>query len=360
MGPAALRPLPPPPEEVRQRGRLHSPRRDARSVSHHYDVSNEFYQRVLGPAMTYSCALFAEPGTTLEEAQWAKLELVCGKLGLRPGARLLDVGCGWGSMVRHAARHHGVSALGVTLSVEQAEWSRDAVAREGLADRVEIRVQDYREVTDGPFDAISSIGMSEHVGGRELPGYFDRLRHLLAPGGRLLNHAITRPVGPSSIGARTFMSRYVFPDAALVEVGEVITALQSCGLEARHSEDLREHYARTLRCWVQNLEDRWDACVADAGAARARDLAAVHGGLGPGLRGRPHRHLPGARHAPGRLVPRPTRLGRLAGPPAGPLPRGAGAPADRSRGARPGRSRPRVRRSSGRSIRGRPAAGTIR
>ncbi len=271
LGSSALRPLPPPPEEFRGHGRLHSLRRDAVSISHHYDVSNDFYQRVLGPSMTYSCAVFGDSDISLEAAQWSKLELVCSKLALSPGMRMLDVGCGWGSLARHAARMHGVRVLGVTLSVEQAEWARERIAREGLSEAVEIRVQDYREVADGPFDAISSIGMSEHVGGSELNAYFRCLAHLLAPGGRLLNHAISRPPGERSAIARgTFMSRYVFPDAALVEVGEVITAMQSAGLEARHMESLREHYVRTLRSWVANLEHNWEPCVKDAGLPRAR------------------------------------------------------------------------------------------
>lgn len=271
VGPLALRPLPAPPEEARQKGRLHSLRRDAESVSHHYDVSNEFYEMVLGPAMVYSCALFGGAGTTLEQAQWAKLELICQKLALEPGMRLLDVGCGWGSMAIHAARNHGVEAVGVTLSKQQAEWARQKVAALGLADRVDIRVQDYRSVQGERFDAISSIGMSEHVGASELPTYFAKLRGLLDDGGRLLNHAITRRPGEdSAISPRSFMSRYVFPDAALVEVGEVITAMQSAGFEVQHAESLRLHYARTLRHWVSNLEANWDECVAEAGLARAR------------------------------------------------------------------------------------------
>lgn len=271
VGFSGLRPLPPPPEEIRPNGRLHSLTRDRRSVSHHYDVGNAFYERVLGPAMTYSCALFAEPDHSLEQAQAAKLELVSNKLALRPGMRLLDIGCGWGSMVRHAARHHGVSAVGVTISAEQAEWAREAVEREGLSDRVEIRLSDYREVCDGPYDAISSIGMSEHVGSEKLDAYFRKLASLVTPGGRVLNHAISRPPGsPASIGKRTFIGRYVFPDGALIEVGRLISAMQTAGLETVHMESLREHYALTLREWVANLEQNWDDCVGDVGLERAR------------------------------------------------------------------------------------------
>lgn len=271
VGPPGLRPLPPPPEELRPHGRLHSLKRDRLSVTHHYDVGNEFYERVLGPAMTYSCALFAEPDYGLEQAQSAKFELISGKLALQPGMRLLDVGCGWGSMVRHAARHHGVSAVGVTISAEQARWARERVEREGLSDRVEIRLADYREVHDGPYDAISSIGMSEHVGSEKLDTYFRKLAGLVAPGGRVLNHAISRPSdAPASIGNRTFIGRYVFPDGALMEVGRLISAMQEAGFEAVHMESLREHYALTLREWVSNLEANWDDCVGLAGLARAR------------------------------------------------------------------------------------------
>jgi cyclopropane-fatty-acyl-phospholipid synthase len=271
VGFSGLRPLAPPPEELRPNGRLHSMRRDRRSISHHYDVGNEFYERVLGPAMTYSCAVFAEPDHRLEQAQAAKLELVSNKLALRPGKRLLDIGCGWGSMVRHAARHHGVRAVGVTISAEQAEWAREAVEREGLSDRVEIRLSDYREVCDGPYDAISSIGMSEHVGSEKLDTYFRKLATLVAPGGRVLNHAISRPPGSvESIGSRTFIGRYVFPDGALMEVGRLISAMQTAGLETVHMESLRAHYALTLREWVANLEKNWDECVGCVGIARAR------------------------------------------------------------------------------------------
>ena len=272
VGPSAFRPLEVPPEELKPAGRLHSLRRDRQSVSHHYDVSNDFYETVLGPAMTYSCALFTEPDCSLDRAQWSKLELVCSKLALRPGMRLLDVGCGWGSMVRHAARHHGVEALGVTISEEQARWARQRVADEGLSDLVEIRLADYRELGGETFDAISSIGMSEHVGDVDvLEQYYRSLANLLEPGGRLLNHAISRPPGGrAGIGPRSFVGRYVFPDGALVEVGQAISAMQSAGLEARHMENLREHYARTLRAWVDNLEANWELCVSQAGEARAR------------------------------------------------------------------------------------------
>jgi cyclopropane-fatty-acyl-phospholipid synthase len=264
-------PPPPPSIEARLSGIRHLRSRDAQAISHHYDVGNDFYRLVLGPSLTYSCAYWADDDFTLEDAQAAKYELISRKLALQPGMRLLDVGCGWGGMVLHAARHHGVSAIGVTLSHEQANLARQRVADAGLADRIEIRVQDYRDVHDGPFDAISSIGMFEHVGLSKAEEYFSDLYHLLAPGARLLNHAISRP-DPSraAVAPRSFMARYVFPDAALVEVGTAVSAMQKHGLEVRDVESLREHYAKTLRVWVQNLEDHWEEAQMLVGPARAR------------------------------------------------------------------------------------------
>jgi cyclopropane-fatty-acyl-phospholipid synthase len=281
---AGLRRLPPPPEEARLHGRRHSRARDAAAISYHYDVSNEFYRLVLGPSLTYSCAVWSPATETLEDAQAAKYELICRKLDLRPGMRLLDVGCGWGGMLLHAAHHHGVDAVGVTLSHEQAELARKRVVEAGLADRVEVRFADFRDVSDGPYDAISSIGMFEHVGLSELAAYFERCHALLAERGRLLNHAIGRPGhaptprweqvlhgGYSRAGLhRTFFDRYVFPDGELHEVGSVVSAMQAAGFEVRHLESLREHYALTLRRWLVNLETNWDAAVREAGEARAR------------------------------------------------------------------------------------------
>lgn len=264
--------LPPPPEEARLRGRRHTRQRDAEAIAHHYDVSNDFYRHILGPMMTYSCAVFEQPDSTLEAAQEAKYELICRKLGLEPGMRLLDIGCGWGGMVRHAARHHGVEAVGITVSQRQVEWGKERIGEDGLADRAEVRFQDYRDVDDGPFDAVSSIGMFEHVGIEQLRTYFEQVSGLLRPGGRLLNHAISRPASDREVSPnrKGFIDRYVFPDGELHEVGTVVSAIQQVGLEARHVESLREHYAKTLRHWVANLEAHWDEAVADAGEARSR------------------------------------------------------------------------------------------
>ncbi len=266
-----LRPPPPPETEFTPRGRRHGRGRDRASVSYHYDVSNDFYAAFLGETLTYSCAVFEDGEQGLDQAQHNKFELICRKLDLRPGMRLLDVGCGWGGMVMHAARHHGVSAVGVTLSVDQAALALDRVRRAGLDNIVEVRLQDYRDVNDEPFDAVSSIGMFEHVGRARVEEYFGHLRSRLRDGGRLLNHAISRPRHQRSrLPRRSFVNRYVFPDGELHEVGTVITAMAESGFETRHVESLREHYARTLRHWVTNLEANWDSAVAAAGPLRAR------------------------------------------------------------------------------------------
>ncbi|KRV49722.1 cyclopropane-fatty-acyl-phospholipid synthase [Wenjunlia vitaminophila] len=273
-GPAL--PPPPPAEEVaRRHGARHTLRRDRAVVSHHYDVGNDFYALVLGPSMVYSCGYWTAqdgPGATLEDAQRDKLELICRKLALRPGQRLLDVGCGWGAMAMHAAEHHGVHAVGVTLSAEQATLARERVAAAGLTDRVEIRVQDYREVTDGPFDAVSSIGMAEHVGACRYQVYANTLHRLLRPGGRLLNHQIARRPLPDEQTYRTntFIDRYVFPDGELAPLGRTVSLLERAGFEVRDVEALREHYALTLRAWVANLERHWAQAVRLTSPGRAR------------------------------------------------------------------------------------------
>jgi cyclopropane-fatty-acyl-phospholipid synthase len=265
-------PVPPPPEESRLRGLRHSLRRDRAAISHHYDVGNDFYALLLGQTMVYSCAYFATPATTLDDAQRAKLDLVCRKLDLRPGMRLLDVGCGWGSLVLHAAAASGVHAVGVTISAEQAHLARRRVKETGLDDRVEIRVQDYREVRDGPYDAVASVGMAEHVGRARLPGYAATLHALLAPGGRLLNHAIAHgpDAGRPGRESRSFVTRYVFPDGELQPLAEHVGVLERAGFEVRDVEGLREHYALTCRAWVANLEAHWDDALRVVSPARAR------------------------------------------------------------------------------------------
>lgn len=259
----------PPPEEAGLHGRRHSRARDRAAIRHHYDVGNDFYRIVLGPSLVYSCAYWNSPDATLETAQAAKLELICKKLGLRPGVRLLDVGCGWGSMAIHAAREFGVNVVGVTLSGEQVELARKRVVEAGLAGQVDIRLQDYRDVADGPFDAISSVGMAEHVGPDQFERYARTLYELLRPGGRLLNHQIARRPGPRRT-APTFISAYVFPDGELSPIGSTVQSLEEAGFEVRDVESLREHYALTLRQWVANLTGRWDEAVHLAGAGRAR------------------------------------------------------------------------------------------
>ncbi|WP_405501624.1 class I SAM-dependent methyltransferase [Streptomyces anulatus] len=262
----------PPAEEVRRRtGPLHTRRRDKEAISHHYDVGNDFYALVLGPSMVYSCAYWQDGGT-LEDAQRDKLDLVCRKLGLKEGDRLLDVGCGWGSMAIHAARAYGAQVTGITLSQEQAAHARKRIAEEGLTDRIEIRVQDYRDVRDGPYDAISSIGMAEHVGSVRYREYADDLYALLKPGGRLLNHQIARRPEKDEDAYRidAFIDAYVFPDGELAPLGRTLATLEEAGFEARDVEALREHYALTLRRWVANLEQHWERAVRATSPGRAR------------------------------------------------------------------------------------------
>ncbi|MCD4527165.1 cyclopropane-fatty-acyl-phospholipid synthase family protein [Nocardioides sp. cx-173] len=275
VGVSHLKPPAPPQQEHLPRwrraveGLRHSMGRDAEVISHHYDVSNAFYRHVLGPSMAYTCAVYPELGSTLEEAQYEKFDLVARKLDLRPGQRLLDVGCGWGGMVRHAAKEYGVKALGVTLSRQQADWAKEEIDREGLGDLAEVRHLDYRDVLESGFDAVSSIGLTEHIGVRNYPSYFRFLRDRLKPEGRLLNHSITRHHNRrEETGA--FIDRYVFPDGELIGSGTIIKEAQDAGLEVMHSENLRKHYAMTLRDWNRNLVDNWDACVAEVGIGTAR------------------------------------------------------------------------------------------
>ncbi len=260
-----------PAEEARLRGGRHSRQRDAAAISHHYDVGNDFYRLVLGESMTYSCARYVRPEFTLEEAQEAKYDLICRKLGLQEGMRLLDVGCGWGGMAMHAAARYRLGAVGITLSEQQYDLARKRVAEAGLSDWVEIRLQDYRDVGTGGerFDAISSIGMFEHVGKEQMAAYFKVLSDVLEPGGRLLNHAISTPNG-ASFDRRSFTARYVFPDGELEDVADVVSAMEAVDLEVRDVESLREHYPLTLRHWLDNLDANWDEAVSLVGMVRAR------------------------------------------------------------------------------------------
>jgi cyclopropane-fatty-acyl-phospholipid synthase len=284
-----MKPPPIPASELRPRGRRHSRERDARAVRHHYDVSNEFFALFLDESMTYSCALFSREldslegswGThpppaerrppTLEQAQAAKRELICRKLALQEGERVLDVGCGWGSFVIHAAANYGVQAVGITLSPAQAELARERVAGAGLEDRVEIRIADYRDLgaTGEHYDAIASIGMVEHVGANQIDLYARQLAGLLGPGGRLLNHGISRlRYGEAEAGP--FSERYVFPDAAPLHISRVALALERAGIEPLHVEGLREDYAETLSHWIERLDANLQQAERLAGAERVR------------------------------------------------------------------------------------------
>ena len=283
-----MAPPPIPASELRPRGRRHSRERDERAVRHHYDASNEFFALFLDESMTYSCALFSRELSSLEEswgsqpakgrqapaleqAQEAKRELICRKLALKEGERVLDVGCGWGSFVIHAAANHGVRAVGITLSPAQAELARRRVAEADLSDRIEIRVADYRDLgaADERYDAIASIGMVEHVGANQIDLYAQQLAGLLEPGGLLLNHGISR-LRHGEAEAGPFSERYVFPDAAPLHVSRVALALERAGIEPLHLEGLREDYAETLSHWIERLDANRTQAEELAGPERVR------------------------------------------------------------------------------------------
>lgn len=251
-------------ERPRHRGRLHSPARDRRAVRAHYDTGNEFFSLFLDPQMVYSCAYFLSDEDDLATAQRRKLDVVCRKLELTPGQRLLDVGCGWGALAMHAAANYGVEVTGITLSLEQADLATRLVREAGLDDRVTIRVEDYRDVV-GRFDAIASIGMFEHVGRKRLRTYFERINDLLAPGGVFLNHGITTRVRSRGRRRPTFINTYVFPDGELMPLETVVETAEAAGFEIRDVEALRTSYGRTLRHWLANLEANADAARAVAG-----------------------------------------------------------------------------------------------
>ena len=255
--------------ELVPKGRRHSLARDRRAVRHHYDVSNEFFELFLGPSLAYSCAVFSRGARTLEQAQETKLELVCTKLGLQPGERVLDVGCGWGSFALHAAAQHGVNVVGITLSPEQARRATQRVADAGLSGQVEIRVMDYRDLAGEKFDAISSIGMVEHVGSARIDEYAEILARCLHPGGRLLNHGIAR-LRHDSAEAGAFSERFVFPDGAPLHLSRVQFALERAGFETGFVEGFKDDYATTLTHWIDRLDERLDEARSLAGDDRVR------------------------------------------------------------------------------------------
>jgi cyclopropane-fatty-acyl-phospholipid synthase len=252
----------------------HSRKSDRKAIEYHYDVSNEFYAKWLDPAMVYSCAYFREPGMDLAEAQQAKLDHICRKLRLAPDEHLLDIGCGWGAMVLHAARHYGVTATGVTLSSQQFELASQRVREAGLADRIQIKLQDYRDIPgEAVFDKISSIGMFEHVGLKNLSEYFRIVHRLLKPGGIVMNHGITSSDADSrevGLGGGEFIDRYVFPDGELPHVSLAIAELSRAGLELVDAESLRRHYALTLSHWSEAFERQVDELARIAGEQRSR------------------------------------------------------------------------------------------
>ena len=256
--------------ELRLRGQRHSIERDAQAVRHHYDVSNEFFALFLDASMTYSCGIFSRGAGTLEEAQQEKLELVCTKLGLKAGDRVLDVGCGWGSFAIHAAAHHGAEVVGITLSEPQARLAAERVAAAGMSDRVEIRVADYRHPLGETFDAIASIGMVEHVGEEQIDVYAERLAALLRPGGQLLNHGIATLRHTGSEDAGPFSNRFVFPDAQPLHLSRVQLALERAGFRTEHVEGFPEDYSQTLRHWAKRLDDNIGEARRLAGPERVR------------------------------------------------------------------------------------------
>ncbi|MDQ3102408.1 MAG: cyclopropane-fatty-acyl-phospholipid synthase family protein [Actinomycetota bacterium] len=262
-------PPPPPEAELRPRGTRRSQERDARSVRHHYDLPPEFFALFLDRSMTYSCAIFSRGAESLEAAQEEKLELVCTKLGLRPGERVLDIGCGWGSFATHAATRHGVDVVGITLSGPQARVARERAEQAGVGERVEIRVMDYRDLAGERYDAIASIGMVEHVGAERIDLYAERLAALLPSGGRLLNHGIAR-LRHSDPDAGPFSERYVFPDADPLQLSRVQRALERAGLITSHVEGFADDYAETLRHWAARLDEHGEAATRLAGEERLR------------------------------------------------------------------------------------------
>ena len=273
LGAIGRRP-PLPAAEARLSGRLHTRRRDHAAIAHHYDLSNDFYRLLLDPHLAYSCAYWTSdaPAYTLHDAQTDKLDLICRKLELRPGLRLLDVGCGWGSLLLYAAEHYGVHATGITLSAQQCDLVAGRVAAAGLADRVTVRLQDYRDVARErgaePYDAVASVEMGEHVGEANYPGYAATLYRALAPGGRLVLQQMSR--GAVAPGGGAFIERYIAPDMTMRPVGSTLNHLARAGFEVRDVHAMREHYVRTCRAWLSTLDQRWAGAVALVGREQAR------------------------------------------------------------------------------------------
>ncbi|MDP8977924.1 MAG: cyclopropane-fatty-acyl-phospholipid synthase family protein, partial [Actinomycetota bacterium] len=259
------------PLRARLRGARHSRARDRAAIAHHYDLDQRFYEQFLDRRLVYSCAYFGTPDEDLETAQLRKLDVVCRKLRLRPGRRLLDIGCGWGSLLLHAAREYGVVGVGATLSRTQAEAGRQRAEEAGLGDRVDIRLMDYRDLT-GTFDAVASIGMFEHVGVDHLGEYFRAAHRLTAPGGLFLNHGIVtgHNQGNQALHGRSFAAKYVFPDGALAPAWRAAREMEEAGFELIDVEQLRPHYELTLRHWVRRLERNHEAAVAAASEVRYR------------------------------------------------------------------------------------------
>lgn len=270
--------------EAHLHGRRHSRERDAEAIRHHYDLPAEFYSLWLDPSLTYSCAYFTTPHEDLATAQFAKNDLVCRKLRLMKGETLLDIGCGWGALVLHAAEHYGVHATGITLSPRQAQLARDRVHERGLDDQVDIRLADYRDDLGLRYDAVASVGMVEHVGRRKMDDFCKVLRRSVVPGGRVLLHGITTE--PSLFNAQrgSFLDAFVFPDGELQELGSMISHVQSNGLEVHDVENLKEHYALTLERWTAGLEARWSEAVEIVGDARARTWKLYMAGAEIGFR----------------------------------------------------------------------------
>jgi cyclopropane-fatty-acyl-phospholipid synthase len=254
------RPPEAPATQARLRGRLHSLGRDRSAIEHHYNLSNDFYALILDPHMAYSCGYWTStaPGYTVEDAQRDKLDLVCRKLGIEPGGRHLDIGCGWGSLSLHAAEHYGAQVVGVTISSEQKAFIDERIRERGLEGRVEIRLQDYREVPDGPFDTISSIEMGEHVGQRNYPAFTGQIHRLLRPGGRGLIQQMSRTTRP---GGGPFIEAFIAPDMHMRPVGETVDLIEGAGLEVRDVHALREHYVRTVNAWYDTFEANWERVV---------------------------------------------------------------------------------------------------